>query len=138
MLEIKPIESKEEQEQICACCGINFRSELFAYKAYDNGKLLAASQFDIEGKSAVIYDMKQVIGSPDDFEAMFILGRAVLNFLDLCGVQTVYFDNKTGENEKIAKLIGFKNENERFCICLTGLFDATCHNKASTSTTDKS
>ncbi len=133
MLEIKPIEDKEEQQKICTSCGILYRSELFAYKAYDNGKLLAASQFDIEGKSAVIYDIKQVIGTPDDFEAIFILGRAVLNFLDLCGVETAYFDNKTGENEKLAKLIGFKKENEKLCINLKGLFDASCHSKNSSS-----
>ena len=47
MLEIKPIEDKNEQETLCRLCGIEYREELFAYKAYEDGKLFAAAQFDI-------------------------------------------------------------------------------------------
>ncbi len=130
MLEIKPIEDKKEQEKLCAACGIAFQPELFAYKAYDNGVFLAAAQFDIEGKSAVIYDMRQVIGSEFDFEAMFILGRAVLNFLDLCGVETAYFDTKEAQDERLAKMIGFKITENRYAITLTGLFTTPCSHKS--------
>lgn len=137
MLAIKPIQDKKEQEETCNKCGIKYRRDLFAYKAYDNGELLAASQFDIEGKSATIYDLKQVIGTADDFEAMFILGRAVLNFLDLCGVETVYFSDEPKENIKTAKLIGFKEENAKLTISLKGLFTAPCQHGNSYSDTTK-
>ena len=137
MLVIKPIEDKKEQEEICGKCDINYRPELFAYKAHDNGELLAASQFDIEGKTATIYDMKQVIGTADDFEAMFILGRAVLNFLDLCGVETVYFSLESEENIRTSKLIGFKTENGIPTISLKGLFTAPCQHGNSYSDTSK-
>ncbi len=126
MLEIKTIEEKSEQEKICLACGVKYKPELFAYKAYEGGALIAVSQFDIEGKDAVIYDMKQVAGAEYDFEAMFILGRAVLNFLDLCGVERVYFDTSEEGNEKMAKLVGFKNEGGRYGITLTGLFTEPC------------
>ena len=127
MLEIKPIENKQEQEEICRQCGLPYRPELFAYKAYDNNKLLAAAHFDIIGGEAVIYGMRQIIGSQDDYEAMFILGRAVLNFLDLCGVKTAIFDIANEYDKKMAKLIGFKECGEKMKILLTGLFDSPCH-----------
>ena len=38
MLEIKPIEDKNEQEKLCRLCGIEYREEFFAYKAYEDGK----------------------------------------------------------------------------------------------------
>ena len=118
-------------------CGIKYRSELFAYKAYENEKLLASAQFDIGGKNAVIYDMRQVIGSENDSEAMFILGRAVLNFLDLCGVETVCFITDDEYSLKTAKLIGFKEENEKMTISLEGLFTSPCQHGNSYPDTQK-
>ncbi len=126
MLEIKPIEDKKEQENICKLCGIRYRPELFAYKAYEKGELLAAAQFDIEGKNAAIYDMRQVIGSKDDSEAIFILGRAVLNFLDLCGVETVCYITDDEYSLKTARLIGFKETDHKMRIRLKGLFTSPC------------
>ena len=126
MLEIKPIEDKQEQEEICRKCGLPYREELFAYKAYDSGKLLAAAHFDIIGEEAVIYGMRQVLVSADDYEAMFILGRAVLNFLDLCGVKTAIYDVTDDYDRKTAKLVGFKETDGKTEIVLTGLFDSPC------------
>lgn len=137
MLEIKPIEDKSEQEEICRLCGVSYSPELFAYKAYDNGTLLAVSQFDIEGETAVIYDLKQVIGTKDDFEGMFIMGRAVLNFLDLCSVKNAIFKAETEQKMKLAKLIGFKNENGVMKLSLEGLFTNPCkHGNSYESTKD--
>ena len=114
MLEIKPIEDKNEQETLCRLCGIEYREEFFAYKAYEDGKLFAAAQFDICGGYAVIYGMSQVTGSADDFEGMFILGRAVLNFLDLCGVKEAVYRVTDEHSEKLAKLVGFRKVGEEY------------------------
>lgn len=126
MLVVKPIEDKLEQQSICSECGIEFKELLFAYKAYDNGKLLACSQFDILKDHAVIDSMRQVIGSKEDFEGMFILGRAVLNFLDLCGVETAVYYPQTESEERLAKAIGFKIENGTLTAHLHGMFDSKC------------
>lgn len=127
MLEIKPITDKDEQNDICDKCGIFFNNELFAYKALDNGKLLACAQFDICGSNAVIYDMRQVTGTKDDNEAMFILGRAVLNFLDLCGVIAAEYRVSDDYDKRIAKMIGFKQtDNGKMEITLIGLFENPC------------
>lgn len=127
MLTIKPIESKNEQMEILSLCGIPYQEDHFAYKAYEGDSLLAAAQFDILNEGAVIDAMRQVIGTPEDFEAMFILGRAVLNFLDLCGVVTAVYLTTTDEERRFAKLLGFREEEDgTLRITLTGLFDAHC------------
>lgn len=126
MLEIKPVESKEEQRLLCEKCALVYDPLLFAYKAFESGELIAAAQFDITGKDAVLCGIRKVIGSSDDFEAMFILGRAVLNFLDLCGAETVSFRAENEYDLKIAKLIGFKEKDGIMKIELKGLFDTPC------------
>lgn len=126
MLEIKPIEDKNEQEKLCLLCGEEYREELFAYKAFENEKLFAVAQFDICGESAVVFGMHQVIGSTDDNEGMFILGRAVLNFLDLCGVKEAFYNVTDDCSERLAKLIGFRNTDGKYRISLVGLFTSHC------------
>ena len=127
MLIIKPIEDKNEQKEITALCGIEYKPELFSYKAHNDGELLACAQFDINEKGAVIDAMRQVIGTSEDFEGMFILGRAVLNFLDLCGVVTAYYPSPANESEaRLARAIGFKEIDGVLTATLTGMFDAKC------------
>ena len=111
---------------ICSECGIEYKESSFAYKAHDDGKLLGCAQFDILSEYAKIDSMKQILGSDDDFEAMFILGRAVLNFLDLCGVENVIYDSKSEKETRLAKAIGFKEDNGILKANLTGMFDAKC------------
>lgn len=127
MLVIKPITDKDEQIEICSKCGIEYIEGHFAYKAHDDGVLIACSQFDINSKGALIDAIKQVIGTKDDFEAMFILGRAVLNFLDLCGIEKAYFPSFSSESEeRLAKAIGFKYVDGVLEATLTNMFDAKC------------
>lgn len=126
MLIIKPITDKTEQSDICTLCGMEYKEELFAYKAHNDGELLACAQFDILSEYAKIDSMKQVIGSDEDFEGMFILGRAVLNFLDLCGVKTAVYYPEEGFETRLAKSIGFKEENGVLTAHLEGMFDAKC------------
>ena len=68
MLIIKPIEDKNEQKEITSLCGVEFKPELFAYKAHNDGVLLGCAQFDIREDGAVIDAMRQVIGTDEDFE----------------------------------------------------------------------
>ena len=127
MLIIKPIQDKDEQKEITELCGITFKPELFAYKAHNDGELLACAQFDIKDDGAYIDAMRQVIRSNEDFEGMFILGRAVLNFLDLCGVVTAYYPTPANDSEaRLAKAIGFKDIGGVLTATLTGMFDAKC------------
>ena len=126
MLEIKPIESKEEQEKILSLCHIQYQESYFAYKAYEGTSLLAAAQFDIRGSEAELDAIRQAEGTAEDFEGMFILGRAVLNFLDLCGVVTVVSYTTDEEERRLLKCVGFHEDPDALRITLTGLFDTKC------------
>ena len=98
MLTAKPIQNKEEQKSACKLCSIPFRPEAFAYSQKENNEIIAMSQFDILSDGGVILDLQMKDGLSDDIEALFILGRAVLNFLDLSGIKSCSFNlnNKSG------------------------------------------
>ena len=128
MLIIKPIQDKEIQQEMCNACGFNFDPTLFAYSEKENENLIAGCQFDILGRDAEIKDFGMCVGVEEDVEALIILGRAVLNFLDLSGVKRCSFNTQADTNEKYAKMIGFKKENDNMVISLEGLFDSKCAN----------
>lgn len=85
------------------------------------------SQFELLGQTGTIRDIKCVDGL-DDFEAMFILGRQTLNFMEKCGVKTAYADKDSAELT-LLKAIGFKlGSDDRYEMNIEGLFDGHCHN----------
>lgn len=126
MLIIKPIQDKEFQKEICTRCGFTFDPTLFAYSEKENDKLIAGCQFDILGKEAIIQDFGMEKSSVEDIEALIILGRAVLNFLELSGVETCHFETKSPDSIRYAKAIGFTPIENKMSISLKGLFDARC------------
>ena len=66
-----------------------------------------------------IYDIAPAPDT-DDFTSQFVLGRAALNFMDLCGVEDAYFE---GEESRLTKAVGFKMlEDGRLYMCLKGFF----------------
>ncbi len=128
MLKVLPIQSKLKQEEICLKCGITYNPDLLAYSATVDDELAGVCQFRVTGEGGIIYDLAQVPGG-NDFEAMFVLGRGTLNFIDLCGVHKAFFDGKT-DDEGLIKAIGFsKNEEGRFEVDLEGFFDEPCKHR---------
>ena len=129
MLEVLPIQSKQEQEALCARCKIPFRTELMAYQALVDGELKGICQFTMNAEGGRIVDFAHI---PEgyEFEPMFVMGRAALNFIDLCGVHLAFFDAEY-DNETLIKAIGFhKNENGRYEMDLTDFFKEPCsHSK---------
>ncbi len=126
MFKITPAQDKSRQKEICLLCGAEFRPEALAYEMIDtgDGHLMGMAQFDL-GKEGYIYDLKEAKGL-SDFEAMFILGRQTMNFIDICGAHTCHAANDAG-NEKLLHAIGFKkNENGEFFRDMTGMFDGHC------------
>ena len=129
MLEVLPIQDKQEQEALCARCQIPFRTEMLAYKALVEGELRGVCQFTLSADGGRIVDFAAV---PDlyEFEPMFVMGRATLNFIDLCGVHTAFFDAEC-DNEMLIKAIGFsRNPDGRYEMDLTDFFKEPCkHSK---------
>lgn len=97
MLEIKPIQTKEEQKETCELCQIEFDPDCLAYGARENGRLLGISQFRIHGAYAVIYNLADAPGANDP-EALSALGQATLGFLHSCEIEEVYI--KDGGEER--------------------------------------
>ena len=127
MFKISPVQDKKLQEEYANLTGSVYREELFAYSMIDEetGALMGFSQFDIEGECGCIYSLNEKIGY-EDFEAMFILGRATMNFIDMCGAHKCKAKRDSGK-EILLKSIGFKlNETGEYTVDMTGMFDGKC------------
>ena len=129
MLEVLPIQSKQEQELLCARCGIPFRTESLAYQALVDGELKGICQFTMDAQGGKILDFAH-FPEQYEFEPMFVMGRAALNFIDLCGVHRAFFDAEY-DNETLIKAIGFsRNADGRYEMDLTDFFKEPCsHSK---------
>ena len=78
MLEVLPIQTKAEQEALCARCGVPFKTEMLAYQALVDGDLRGICQFTMGPEGGRIVDFAP-LGTPE-FEPLFVMGRAALNF----------------------------------------------------------
>ena len=125
MLEVNPIESKERQKELCAKCGAPYREECFAYSAIEGDTLLGICQFRIKDDRGYMYELKCPEGI-DDEEVLFIMGRAALNFIDLCGAH----DAEKCVDDKMARRIGFIEKDGKLAMDLRGVFDGHHHGKA--------
>ncbi len=131
MLKCLPIQTKAEQEQICLACNVKYNPDLLAYSATVDGALAGVCQFKLTDKGGLVYDLAPAADS-FDFEALFVLGRGTLNFIDLCGVHSAYYlgtlpDEQT---ERLIKAVGFKKEEDgSYFIDLEGFFTDHCHDK---------
>ena len=126
MFKISPVQNKALQKEYAEACGTKFCPELFAFSMInqENGELMGFSQFDLIDGMGYIKDLKPRLGY-SDFEAMFILGRATLNFIDLCDVHTCRAALDAGE-ERLMCGIGFKLVEGEYFATLTGMFDGNC------------
>ncbi len=126
MFKITPIQDKERQKQICLACGAQYREDFFAYEMYDCDTLetMGMSQFQI-GVEGYISDLREPEGN-DDNEAMFILGRQTMNFINSCGAK-ICLANADAGDRKLLSAIGFKDFDGTSLICNTdGMFDGKC------------
>lgn len=125
MIEVLPIQSKSEQEEVCALCSVDYNENLLAYAAQMDDRFVGICQFKVTKQGGIIYDLASV-NTAKNSEILFILGRATLNFIDLCGVHEAYI-NSPSFNEKLAKSIGFsKNSDGRYYVDLTNFFKNPC------------
>ena len=128
MFKITPIQDKDKQRDICILCGASFRSDAFAYMMFDidSGEIMGMSQFEI-GSEGYIFDLKEAPGR-SDFEAMFILARQTMNFIDLCGVHSCRISADAGD-ERLIRAVGFKEKDSELICDMTGMFDGHCGGK---------
>ena len=126
MFKITPIQSVEDQINIAKRCNTEYKEGAFAYAMIDSdsGELMGFSQFEITEKGGHLIDLKP-IGKDDDYEAMFILGKATMNFIDLCGAHTLYAEPDAGEGT-LLRAIGLRPTDGGSLFCdMTGFFDGS-------------
>lgn len=127
MITVKPIQEKTEQARLCALCRIPYRAERLAYGAWnDKGEFAGICQFGMDAEGGHLYDLATPTeNDPDD--ALFVMGRAALNFIDLCGVRIAYFDGDTQGSDTLLRRIGFKtDETGRYSFVVAGFFTQPC------------
>ena len=134
MLEVLPIQSKADQQEICNLCGIPFQTDDMAYKAMIDGQLMGICQFTMNADGGHIHNLSLVqnkeILPKDRAETLFVMGRATLNFIDLCGVHSAFFEDQTFTDEPMIKAIGFKKqENGAWWVDLTDFFLHPCQHE---------
>ena len=129
MFKIEPIQDKTRQKEICESLGTEFRPEAFGYIMFDidTEAFMGFSQFEI-GEIGYIYDLLPAKGT-DDFEAMFILGRQTMNFIDGCGNHTCKASATAGD-ARLLRAIGFKEYEGELFSDMTGMFDGHCSGHA--------
>lgn len=114
----------EEHEKVCLTLGLNYDKNQFAYAAYEDEEIIGASQFYIKDGVGYVSDQKV---KDENVALAMLLGRSVLNFLDLHGVEEAYFEKSGGFYDNSAKVIGYKEKDGKFYAYLPGMFTADHH-----------
>ena len=129
MLIIKPIQTKELQADFCQKCGIDFHEKALAYAAHVDGVFTGICQFTLNDEFGLIENLVCAEGI-DDFEALFIMGRQTMNFIDLCDVHKAEM-LPTAATERMILALGFKKEDDgHYRIDMTGFFEGgSCQSK---------
>jgi hypothetical protein len=118
MLEIRPVYTSYEREEYIKPFGITPDNDCFVVGAMRDGAFIGAGYGKIEGENATIFLMSLYPEKEDDVDR-FIMGKAVLNYIDLEGVKNVTY---TGNEERLAKALGFKLCNGSWNLNLEGYF----------------
>ncbi len=124
MLTVLPIQSKIEQEQLCKVCGIEFYENAFAYRA-DDGDFIGICQFTFENDCGYI---KHLAYAPnvEDNEAMIIMLRATMSFMNRCGLVNSYID-ENGTTPTLLKISGYKlDSNGKYYMDLDKFYNTPC------------
>ncbi len=124
MFIIKPIQNKTEQENLCNRCLVTYDPDCMAYAAYIDDVFSGICQFRIRESYGYIRDLVPLPGV-HDFEVMFIMGRAAMNFIDLCGVHVCKCRKEAGDG-RLLRGIGFREDGGgELCADMTHMFDGS-------------
>ena len=125
MLTVFPIQSKQEQAELCALCGVNFIENAFAYRA-DDGDFIGICQFTFENNCGYIKNLSYAPGVEDN-EAMIIMLRAAMSFMFRCGLVDSYMENNA-TTDVLLRLSGYKiNESNKYYLNLDKFYNTPCN-----------
>ena len=108
MLTARAITDINEQKSCCEVCGMTHDADLLYYAIFENDSdCLGTCAFRFCKDKAVIVDIEPKCNTYDK-EAMFILGKATLNFIDLVNFKAVEY---TAKDMELAALLEFYEKN---------------------------
>lgn len=124
MLTVFPIQSKQEQEELCALCGVEFIANAFAYRADDDG-FIGICQFTFENDCGYIQNLSYAPGVVDN-EAMIIMLRAAMSFMFRCGLINSYID-ENATTPDLLRVSGYKLDDKgKYFLDLDKFYNTPC------------
>ena len=128
MLIVKSIQDKKLQEEYCRICAAEYTERNFAYSVFDNDEFIGICDFNISSEGGAIFNLAAKPGC-SDLGALEITGRAVLSFMENCGVKKAFYHVRTETDKTLAARMKFKLQAEGVYIAnLDGYFDHPCAN----------
>ncbi len=126
MITVIPIQNKEEQAYFCRRCGVPYLPDALAYYAKDaEGRFAGLCQFKTDADGGHIYHLIAPAEAAE-LDPLFVMGRAALNFIDLCGIPSAYFEGDTVD-DALLRRIGFAPDaHGKYAIDLAGFFTKGC------------
>ena len=127
MLEVLPIESKAEQERLCALCGAEYLPDDLAYSARADGALAGVCQFRTGPGGGILHTL-DVIPGFEDFEPGFVMCRAAMSFIEMCGGEYAVASAALAQRSRaLLSAAGFKQTKDGLpAAYLPGLFEHPC------------
>lgn len=128
MFGVVPIQSKTEQEALAARVGAEYIPDALAYRADSEGEFVGMCQFTVDPDGGHMLTLDSLPGN-EDLQPMFVMGRAALNFMELCGAETAYYEAPL-RDKTLVGAIGFRaDEDGKLKVGLKGFFDHPCQHK---------
>lgn len=125
MFKITPVQDPALGAAYLDACGASAKEGCFLYAMTDceTLEIMGIAQFELTADYGYIFDLKEP-SDRNDFEAMFILGRQTMNFINSCGLDACRASLCAADHDLI-KAIGFKKCDEYFECSLVGMFDGS-------------
>lgn len=132
MFQVTPVRSRELQTDMAASVGCPFFDDTFAFCAVELSDdaarvtgLIALCQFTYSPEEAVIKSVGVMPGSEED-EAVTVLVRGVMAFLNKAEIPFVYIDEEAAPADRIKKWLFRRTEDGRLGIDLGKFYRAPC------------
>ncbi len=130
MFVVKPVQDKALQESLAQLTGCEYHPYSLAFMAADLlddnvtvDKYIGLCQFVIQGDSEIL--SFSCMEDRYDDEAVIVMLRAVMSFLEKCGVKNCWF-LKESVDDRLAKKSGFELKEDRYIIDLEKFYASKC------------
>lgn len=127
MLKVIPVQTKELQKELAGRCGADYCPRALCYRVTEgdlqeeNDRLLGICQFLMNGEILSVRDAGE-----HNEDALFLLVRQVMNYLDLCSVKKAVYENRDGLSDALLQRIGFSVDGTHAEVALEGFFIEPC------------